>query len=450
MNNATPDRRAWSVPFARPALLAAATALGLVFACGAWAGPFAPGTGVREEHVGDDFENTGWTYIPNNPKCSQELEGGAGYRPPAGISFNRRWIESTYRGHPDYIARIATPAGGVPGSAGAMLMRTLNSGRLIPPGAPTYTVQQDDFMTDTTWLERQIVYTSGATTNWAHVVPVSCRPSVLVRIYLPPFSQFPQQLEQHDVFALRTQMYSQGSSGPNYWPGIWLRYYRPGGAVYFRIRAAENGSDYYVTSTTTPGWYTLGMSFSEDGMVHYYAAGGVGALTETNRLASHRPYGLSAAFLNEFYFCVTSPDDGVTWSADWIVDDMFLYSADTDGDGIPDRWENLYFPSLTNASAATDADGDGATDLAEYRARTDPTNAASVFRITDATAVDGGGCAVRWQGVTNKLYSLGVADDLTGPWTAIATNLQCLQPTLSHTDSVHRAGANFYRINMDE
>ena len=45
---------------------------------------------------------------------------------------------------------------------------------------------------------------------------------------------------------------------------------------------------------------------------------------------------------------------------------------DTDGDGIPDWWETLYFGGPTNAVAHADPDGDGISNLQEYRRNTNP------------------------------------------------------------------------------
>jgi glucose/arabinose dehydrogenase len=54
-----------------------------------------------------------------------------------------------------------------------------------------------------------------------------------------------------------------------------------------------------------------------------------------------------------------------------------IEAADADGDGLPDWWETAYFGNATSASAGTDSDGDGATNLEELRAGTDPRLAAS-------------------------------------------------------------------------
>jgi len=51
-----------------------------------------------------------------------------------------------------------------------------------------------------------------------------------------------------------------------------------------------------------------------------------------------------------------------------------LGSPDTDGDGMDDDWERYYFGSLS-WDGSFDFDGDGQSDLAEFRAGTDPTKA---------------------------------------------------------------------------
>ena len=71
--------------------------------------------------------------------------------------------------------------------------------------------------------------------------------------------------------------------------------------------------------------------------------------------------------------------DGATWFEDaadipWeaqieVVEDPTL---DTDGDGLPDWWEQQYFDSATDAAPDEDPDEDGQTNLEEFQAGTDP------------------------------------------------------------------------------
>ena len=58
-------------------------------------------------------------------------------------------------------------------------------------------------------------------------------------------------------------------------------------------------------------------------------------------------------------------------------------SVDHGGDGISDLWALHFFNSATNRPGDSDSDNDGWTDLQEYLAGTDPTNATSYMRIVN-------------------------------------------------------------------
>ena len=105
-------------------------------------GQVVPGTGTKLSNVGDDFEDENWKWIPNGAKASREQDN---HGSPAHqvYSQNRRWFESPKRGMPDVIERVETPAGGIPGSKGALKLQTLNTGI---PGRPSFQMEQDDFI----------------------------------------------------------------------------------------------------------------------------------------------------------------------------------------------------------------------------------------------------------------------------------------------------------------
>lgn len=91
--------------------------------------------------------------------------------------------------------------------------------------------------------------------------------------------------------------------------------------------------------------------------------------------------------------------------------------ADTDGDGIPDYWEEEYFGGPVGAGADEDADGDGMTNLEEFIAGTNPTDPRCAFRVvidkvpppaqnTRASDASGDGSVVQleWPTVSNRTY----------------------------------------------
>ena len=91
-------------------------------------------------------------------------------------------------------------------------------------------------------------------------------------------------------------------------------------------------------------------------------------------------------------------------------------TIDQNADGLSDCWSDLY---PIAGSPTADPDGDGAGNLAEALAGTNPLDPSS--RFTAAMTIDGAGSvALRWAGVAGKQYHLEASDDLV-TWTALPT-----------------------------
>jgi hypothetical protein len=288
--------------------------------------PVLPGTGQELVGVSDDFEDTNWKYIPNNPKSTEDIDENQ--RGPMGKSTNGRWYEGVKRGHPDIVERVPTPPGGLTGSRGALLMRSKFTGI---PGRPSNTMHQDDFICNVQYrLKRQI--------------DVAEVPNVTTRVFLPPVAEWENRSGPHFGFrlALETTAMIEQEKGffkrkveelgdEIYWPGMFIEFESKNDSrksddyAYVRIRSNKNGGDFRGPQITTTGWWTLGLSVTPDGMVHYYASPGVDDLTEADYITSQFPYNYRAERMRTFFYNVCSADDGQRWSTSFIVDDPKVY-----------------------------------------------------------------------------------------------------------------------------
>ena len=310
-----------SVPLLTPLPLFAAT-------------PVVPGTGVKVGNVGDDFEDPQWRFMPNFPKSSDEQDERR--REPAGWSTNRRWYEGIKRGCPDVVQRVTTPAGGLQGSTGSLLLRTTHSGI---PGRFSYQMQQDDFICNV----------------WQRVgqkIPVQHTPNCTVRVFMPPIDSWENRtgatfgyrlsLETHAFVVPEHKKKKKSFWGGKprkewttepYWPGMFVEFRsntdrnQQQDSAYWRIRGNQLGHEVRGPQIDVTGWWTLGMSVTPDGMVHYYISKGVEDLTAEDYVTSQFPYGYKAEVFKTFFFNVCNLDDGRTKSTDWIIDDPTFYVA---------------------------------------------------------------------------------------------------------------------------
>ena len=81
-------------------------------------------------------------------------------------------------------------------------------------------------------------------------------------------------------------------------------------AAKLTIRGDRLGRDVRSLDIKEPGWWTLGMSFTADGQVHYYGHEGVDDLTADDFLMSSFPYSMKCITFNNFFFNVANWDNG--------------------------------------------------------------------------------------------------------------------------------------------
>jgi hypothetical protein len=282
-----------------------------------------PGTGSLVKGVGDDFEDENWRWNYNHPKSSEEQDKRM--RSPLGRSVNGRWFEGPKRGTPDVVKRVELPAPGLEGSTYGLLIASLHAG---VPGRTSYQMQQDD-----------LIYNMQKVTGRG--ISVADSPSVVTRVYMPPFEQWEKR--PGPTFGFRAGCYTHaiitGEDHPDkgrfgleeYWPGMFVCF-EPANAkkktensAYIRVRGGRNGGEIRGPKIAETGWWTLGLSFSPDGMVHYFASPGVDDLTMDDHITSQYPYGYRTEHLKTFFYNVCTQDDGKTWSTPWVIDDPKVY-----------------------------------------------------------------------------------------------------------------------------
>ncbi len=170
-------------------------------------------------------------------------------------------------------------------------------------------------------------------------------------------------------------------------------------------------------------------------------------------LASANP--LSGAFANVASGGLLTTTDGyarfmVVYAGANTVQLTGLLIVDSDGDGIPDWWEDLFGLNKNSAAdAALDSDGDGMSNLAEFRAGTDPRNPASAFRVTSLAPAGPGAMMIAWQSVAGKNYTVERSVDLQS-FATVSGSVPAAGAQTSFTDSAVPPGAPkvFYRVRL--
>ena len=126
--------------------------------------------------------------------------------------------------------------------------------------------------------------------------------------------------------------------------------------------------------------------------------------------------------------------------------------VDSDGNGLPDWWEQTYFGKLTGANPNLDTDHDGASDFAEWVAGTDPLDANSNLRVSVQTVPGTNGIVISWPSVVGKTYRLESATNLlTGFNTVVKTNIAAAPPLNLETDAATGLrNSGFYRVQVEQ
>ena len=121
--------------------------------------------------------------------------------------------------------------------------------------------------------------------------------------------------------------------------------------------------------------------------------------------------------------------------------------VDSDGNGLGDAWEIQYFGRI-GADPNADPDGDGMTNLQEYRAGTNPTDPQSRFAFVEIRS-EPGGIRVRWASQPNHHYRLRRSATLltsTTSYQIVQTGIAGTPPINDFLDVTTASGRQFFYI----
>jgi hypothetical protein len=123
--------------------------------------------------------------------------------------------------------------------------------------------------------------------------------------------------------------------------------------------------------------------------------------------------------------------------------------VDSNGNNLPDWWEQQYFGQLIGTNFTVDSDQDGANNLAEWFAGTNPTNAGSALRLTAIRSAGSSSLQLQWPSAPGRFYRLLSADLATGPFSPLVTNIAATAPLNSLTNPITTPSSRFYRLQVE-
>jgi hypothetical protein len=127
--------------------------------------------------------------------------------------------------------------------------------------------------------------------------------------------------------------------------------------------------------------------------------------------------------------------------------DIGAYEYQTPSSVLSYAWAQQYGLPTDGSADYADSDGDGMNNYAEWKAGTNPTNAASVLKLASPlNSVSG--ITVTWQSVSGITYYMQSSTNFP-TFTAIANNLVGQAGTTSYTDTTAtNGGPYFYRVGV--
>lgn len=155
--------------------------------------------------------------------------------------------------------------------------------------------------------------------------------------------------------------------------------------------------------------------------------------------------GAAATFVNpsQTNLVLARTDRGRIERIDLTVNDASL-------NGLPESWQLQYF-GFTGVDPNADPDGDGLTNLQEYKAGTSPIDDQSRFAFIDVQPDPLGGLRVDWSSAQGRFYILQRSSQLLTGFANVATHIPATAPQNTYRDATATGqGPYFYRLRVEE
>jgi hypothetical protein len=212
----------------------------------------------------------------------------------------------------------------------------------------------------------------------------------------------------------------------------------------------NSGTDFgvnYQIDPTQPGYGILrGFAYGANiGWINFEATGNPRVSLFTGRLSGYA-YGANVGWINL--------DDMAAMNANYVQTDHIAMGVDSNGNGIADAWEYLYFGGLLSPGQQnTSPNGDGQTLLQDYLDGVNPNTPNSGLQITGYSTNKnplGTSSNVTFTSTAARLYAIEVNTDITQPlnWTDSGLGMFAPDQGTSTTRNVTQATITrrFFRV----